>query len=56
MRLALKCHLQFSCEGKMNAFYLRSDKTAILGTIKAHLPFSEGQISAVKFVGQNSVP
>ena len=32
----------FVYESKMNAYYFRSDKTAILGAIKAQLPFSEG--------------
>ena len=27
----------------MNAYYLRKDKTAVLGAIKAQLPFSEGK-------------
>ena len=30
-------------EGKMNACYFREDKTAVLGAIKAQLPFSEGK-------------
>ena len=28
---------------KMNAYYFREDKTAVLGAIKAQLPFSEGK-------------
>ena len=27
----------------MNAYYFREDKTAVLGAIKAQLPFSEGK-------------
>ena len=27
----------------MNAYYFQRDKTAVLGTIKAQLPFSEGR-------------
>ena len=33
----------FRNKGKTNAYYFRRDKTAILGTIKAQLPFSEGK-------------
>ena len=34
-------HLEFSLnKGKMNAYYFRRAKTAVLGAIKAELPFS----------------
>ena len=30
-------------QGKMNAYHFREDKTAVLGALKAQLPFSEGR-------------
>ena len=40
----------------MNAYYFREDKTAVLGAIKAQLPFSEGRYRLLNFVKWNSVP
>ena len=42
----------------MNAYYFRRNKTAVLGAIKAQLPFSEGKYYSVaaKFVEYHSVP
>ena len=33
----------FVVKEKRNAYYFREDKTAVLGAIKAQLPFSEGK-------------
>ena len=33
----------FVVKGKMNAYYFREGETAVLGAIKAQLPFSEGK-------------
>ena len=33
----------FRNKGKMNAYYFRREKTAVLGAKKAQLPFSEGK-------------
>ena len=37
-------------KGKMNAYYFWRDKTAIVGAIKAQLPFSEGKYQLLKFM------
>ena len=36
-------HSNFRNKGKMNICYFRGDETAVLGAIKAQLPFSEGK-------------
>ena len=43
--LVRKVSAGFFCKklGKMNAYYFRRDKTAVLGAVKAQLPFSEGK-------------
>ena len=38
----------------MNAYYFRRDKTAILGTIKAQLPFSEDKYQLLN--SKNEIP
>ena len=44
----------FAHKGKMNAYYFRSGKTAILGAIKAQLPFSEGNYQLLN--SRNKLP
>ena len=34
----------------MNAYYFRRDKIAVLGAIKAQLPFSEGKVKELKIL------
>ena len=41
----------FRYKGKMNTYYFRRDKTAVLGAIKAPATIFGGQISAAKFLG-----
>ena len=41
-------------KGKMNAYYFRKDKTAVLGAIKAQLPFSGGKYQLL--ISWNEIP
>ena len=41
--LVSKVSRNFRTKAKMNAYYFREDKTAVLGAIKGQLPFSEGK-------------
>ena len=40
----------------MNAYYFRRSKTAILGSIKAQLPFSEGKYQLLNSGNKTSFP
>ena len=44
----------FRNKGKINAYYFRGDKTAVLGAIKAQLLFSEGKYQLL--TSRNKIP
>ena len=47
---------KFLNEGKTNAHYSREDKTFVLDTIKAQLPFSEGKYQLLNSWNKISFP